>query len=88
VAITKQRGAPQWELDPDARKGFTTSVRNNQTLLALEYADVLFDQQVAEIEALKAEVASLKATVADLARMATTRKPAARADKDVEETVG
>jgi hypothetical protein len=88
VAIMKQRGAPQWELDPDARRGFTESVRNNQTLLAMEYADVLFDQHLTEIEALKAEVAALKATVADLARMATSKKPATRMDKDIEETVG
>lgn len=75
MAILKQRGAPAWELDPDASRGFKDSVRNGQVRLALEYADTIIDQQRVDIDALKGEVEDLKSMVRDLARVSTTEEP-------------
>lgn len=72
MAMLKQRGAPQWEMDPDTLRGFTTSVRNGQIRMALEYAEVVISNQQKEIDALKVEVAETKSMVMDLARTSTS----------------
>jgi hypothetical protein len=72
MAILRQRGAPTWELDPDARRGMKEAVRNGQPRLALEYAETLIDAQQQDIESLRGSIEELQAQVRDLTRLATT----------------
>lgn len=86
MAILRQRGAPNWELDPDAQRGLKDTVRNGQPRLAIEYVQVILEAQANEIAALKAEIESMQATMKDLVRMSTTEKPVrARTEKPAEQ---
>lgn len=69
--FTKQRGAPQWQLDEDKQTGLARSAMSNQPQLALMYAEVLIRDQRTEIDQLKAELSELKVTVMDLVRAAS-----------------
>jgi len=50
-----------WQLEDDARHGFSQSVNNNQPQMALYYAQELFKEYDNVLAELRAQVASLQA---------------------------
>lgn len=81
LSDVSQRNSFSYELDEDLDRGFSSAIRNSQTILALQYMLLINERTQTELSKLRAEVASLRES-APTSKKAASSKSSSTKDEE------